>query len=248
MFTDTHCHIFTNYYDDIDKIIEDAKNKGITKFIVNGCDDTSNKEVLVLSNSYKEIYPALGIHPDAVDTYRDIDIKFIEENIMKIIAIGEIGLDYHYDNPNKDGQLKLLDRQLALADKYHLPVIIHSRDATNDTIKSLKKYPNLKGSIHCFTGSLETANIYIKMGYKLGFGGVTTFKNSKVKNVLKEIPSHSILLETDSPYLSPEPVRGSQNNPSNIYYIASFIARVLGISLDELSNITENSVHELFDI
>jgi len=248
MFTDTHCHISEDYYDNIDTIIENAKKSGITKLIMNGSDAKSNKEVIELSNKYNEVYPALGIHPEVVDTYDDNDIKFIEDNINKIIAIGEIGLDYHYDNPNKEDQIELFEKQLSLADKYNLPVIVHSRDAIEDTIKSLKKFPNVTGSIHCFTGSLETANIYIKMGYKLGFGGVTTFKNAKIKNILKEIPTSAILLETDSPYLSPEPVRGTKNEPRNVSYIAKFIADTLEISLDELSKITENNVHDLFDI
>ncbi len=248
MFTDTHCHISREYYEDIDAVIENAKKLDITKLIVNGSDAISNKEVLKLSNKYKEIYPALGIHPEVVDTYNDNDIKFIEDNIDKIIAIGEIGLDYHYDAPNKEAQIKLFETQLSLADKYNLSVIVHSRDAIEDTIKSLKKFPNVTGSIHCFTGSLETANIYIKMGYKLGFGGVTTFKNAKVKNILKEIPTSSILLETDSPYLSPEPVRGTQNEPCNVSYIAKFIMDTLEIPLEKLSEITEKNVHDLFDI
>ncbi len=248
MFTDTHCHISKEYYYNIDTVIENAKNSGITKLIVNGSDAISNKEVLELSNEYKEVYPAIGIHPEVVDTYDNNDIKFIEDNIDKIIAIGEIGLDYHYDNPNKEAQIELFEKQLSLADKYSLPVIVHSRDAIEDTIKSLKKFPNVTGSIHCFTGSLETANIYIKMGYKLGFGGVTTFKNAKVKNILKAIPTSSILLETDSPYLSPEPVRGTKNEPRNVSYIAKFIADTIGISLDKLSEITEGNVHDLFDI
>lgn len=194
------------------------------------------------------MYAAIGIHPEEVNDYKEKDLEFIEEHIDEIVAIGEIGLDYHYDGYDKKRQIDLFEKQLKLAEKYEKPVIVHSRDATEDTINTLKKYPSVRGSIHCFTGSLETAKIYLNMGYKLGFGGVTTFKNAKIRAILDEIPDDGILLETDSPYLSPEPVRGSKNEPKNIYHIAKFIAEYKGVSLEYLSKITEDNVRTLFDI
>lgn len=248
MFTDTHCHLYEEYYDDVDRVIERAKDAGIKRMIVNGSNLESNEETLALSQKHDSIYAAIGFHPEDIKTFDYRNLAIIEKNIDKIIAIGEIGLDYHYTPCDRDAQKKLFTSQLDLAKKYNLPVIIHSRDATEDTIEILKRYPEVRGSIHCFTGSLETARIYIKMGYKLGFGGVTTFKNAKIKEVLSKIPKESILLETDSPYLAPEPVRGSQNEPANVKHIAEFIARELGITLGQLSTITEENVHDLFDI
>lgn len=247
-FTDTHCHISKKDFDDIGGVIDRAKRSGIIKMINNGSDFESNREVLELTSKYDCLYSALGYHPESVENTKDEDLKLIEENISNIAAIGEIGLDYHYEGTDRNAQKELFIKQLELAQKYDKPVIVHSRDATEDTIKVLKGFPTVKGSIHCFSGSLETARIYINMGYKLGFGGVTTFKNAKLKEILKSIPTSSILLETDSPYLSPEPVRGSKNEPKNVVYIADFIAKELGMTKEELSRITEKNVHELFDI
>lgn len=248
MFTDTHCHISMEDYDNIEKIINSAKEYGIDKLINNGTNAKNNFEVLALSKKYEGVYAAIGIHPEEVGKYKEEDIEFIEHHIDEIVAIGEIGLDYHYESYDRKREIELFERQLKIAEKYNKPVIVHSRDATEDTIAVLKKYPKVRGSIHCFTGSLETAKIYIKMGYKIGFGGVTTFKNAKIKTILSEIPDNAILLETDSPYLSPEPVRGTKNEPKNIYHIAKFIADYKGVTVEYLSKITESNVRSLFDI
>ena len=249
MFTDTHCHIYKEYYEEIEKIIENAKENQVNRMINNGCNNTSNKEVLNLIQKYDCMFGALGIHPESVDTYKEEELKFLEENLNnpKVIAIGEIGLDYHYTKENKDAQKKLFEDQLKIAEKHHLPVIIHSREATEDTINTLKKY-KVTGVIHSFSGSLETAKIYIKMGYLLGINGVITFKNSKLKEVIKEISLENIILETDSPYLTPEPFRGKQNEPARILDIAKFICELKGICLKDLARITNDNVKQIFDI
>lgn len=249
MFTDSHCHLYDEYYEDIDNIIKLSLENSVYRFINNGCDSKSNIEVLEKINKYSNMYGALGIHPEYVDKYNLEDIKFIENNLSneKIIAIGEIGLDYYYTKENKNEQIKLLEMQLELAEKYNIPVIIHSRDATEDTINILKKY-KVKGIIHSFSGSLETAKEYIKMGYLLGVNGVITFKNAHIKEVIKEIPLEYLVLETDSPYLTPVPFRGKQNNPCHILDIAKFICELKDISLEELSNITENNLNNMFNL
>lgn len=249
MFTDTHCHIFSEYYENIDDVLNKAKNVNISRVINNGCDHKSNVEVLELIKKYNDMYGALGIHPEVVDTYKESDLKFIEDNLNnpKIVAIGEIGLDYHYTKENKDEQIKLFETQLALAEKYHLPVIIHSREATEDTINTLKKF-KVTGVIHSFSGSLETANIYIKMEFILGINGVITFKNSKLKDVIEKIDLKNIILETDSPYLAPTPHRGERNEPANISLIAKFISELKNISISQLSIITNENIKRIFDI
>lgn len=249
MFTDTHCHIYKEYYENIDEILKNAKNVGINWVINNGCDAKSNIEVLNLVEKYPNMYGAIGIHPEFVDTYKNNDLKFIEDNLQnkKIVAIGEIGLDYHYTKENKNKQIELFELQLKLAEKYNLPVIIHSREATEDTINTLKKY-KVTGVIHAFSGSIETAKLYIKMGFLLGVGGVITFKNSKLKEVIKEVPIKNIILETDSPYLSPEPFRGKQNEPARIYDIAQFIANLYNIKIEKLATITTKNIAHIFDI
>ena len=249
MFTDTHCHIYKEYYENIDEILKRALESNINRVINNGCNRESNKEVLALANTYNNMYVALGIHPESIDTYQKEDLTFIEENLSnpKVIAIGEIGLDYHYTKENKTLQIKLLENQLKIAETHNLPVIIHSREATEDTINTLKKY-HIKGVIHSFSGSFETAKIYIKMGYLLGINGVITFKNSKLKEVIKEIPLEHLVLETDSPYLTPEPFRGKPNEPARIKEIATFISELKGISLEELARITNENIMRIFDI
>ena len=224
MFTDTHCHIFEEYYEDIAEVLERAKNVDITRVINNGCDNKSNKEVINLVNKHSNMYGAIGIHPEAIEEYNETDLQFIEDNITnkKIIAIGEIGLDYYYTKDNKEEQIKLFEHQLEIAKKYNLPVIIHSREATKDTIDILKKH-EVTGVIHSFSGSLETAKEYIKMGFLLGINGVITFKNCNLKDIIKEISLENIILETDSPYLTPTPYRGKKNEPARIINIAEFI-------------------------
>ena len=247
MLIDTHCHLYKEYYEDIDSIIKLSKENNVVYYINNGCDAKSNVEVLESVEKYPSVYGALGIHPENVENYNLDDIKFIEDNLnnKKIVAIGEIGLDYHYSKENKYEQIKLLELQLKLAEKYDMPVIIHSRDATEDTINTLKKY-KVKGIIHSFSGSLETAKIYIKMGYLLGINGVVTFKNCNLKDVLKEMPLENIVLETDSPYLTPVPYRGKQNNPSHILDIANFISEIYDLTLDDVSRITTDNVIKLY--
>ncbi len=248
MFVDTHCHIFKSYYDNIDEVLNNASNNNVKYYINNGSDREYNKEVLELVKQYDNMYGALGIHPETVDDYSLDDIEFIKNNLSneKIVAIGEIGLDYHYTKENKDEQIKLLEMQLSLAEEYNLPVIIHSRDATEDTINTLKKF-NCRGTIHSFSGSLETAKIYIKMGYLLGVNGVITFKNCNIKDVIKEVGLDNIVLETDSPYLTPVPYRGMQNNPSHILDIAKFVSELYNVSLEELSYRTNENIKRMYE-
>ncbi len=246
-FVDTHCHIFKSDYENINEILENASNNHIKYVIDNGSNNKTNKEVLELIKKYPNMYGAIGIHPEDVDGVMPDDIKFIEDNLSneKIVAIGEIGLDYYYTKENKEEQIKLFEAQLSLAEKYNMPVIVHSRDATEDTINSLKKF-KCKGVIHSFSGSLETAKIYIKMGYLLGVNGVITFKNAKIKDVIKEVGLKNIVLETDSPYLTPVPFRGTQNNPGHVLEIAQFVADLYNISLEALAEQTNNNITNMY--
>ena len=248
MYIDTHCHLSREDYDDIDKVIEENKNANIDKIVVSGCSRESIEEVMDLKDRYDMVYVTIGYHPEYADTVTESDLDYLKSLLgeKKVVGIGEIGLDYHYTKENKDKQIWLFEEQLKIADVFNLPVVIHSRDATMDTINTLKKY-KVKGIIHCFSGSLETANIYISMGFLLGIGGVVTFKNSKLKDVVKEVPSESIVLETDSPYLAPVPFRGKINSSKYLEYIANFIAEIKNISVEELAEITSRNASSLFD-
>lgn len=247
MFVDTHCHLFKEYYDSLEEVIKDSCMNEVKYYINNGCDQDSNEEVLDCAKKYDNVYAAIGIHPESVEKYTLDDIKFIEDNLCneKVVAIGEIGLDYHYTKENKEKQKELFEKQLELSEKYDLPVIVHSREATEDTINCLKKF-KVKGTIHSFSGSIETARIYIKLGFKLGINGVVTFKNAHLKGVVKEIGLENIILETDSPYLTPEPYRGTKNSPARVLDIAKYIASLYNISLEELSNITNENVKNTY--
>lgn len=248
MYIDTHCHLSREDYDDIDKVIEENKNANIDKIVVSGCSRESIEEVMDLKDRYDMVYVTIGYHPEYADTVTESDLDYLKSLLgeKKVVGIGEIGLDYHYTKDNKDKQIWLFEEQLKIAEEFNLPVVIHSRDATMDTINTLKKY-KVKGIIHCFSGSLETANIYISMGFLLGIGGVVTFKNSKLKDVVKEVPSESIVLETDSPYLAPVPFRGKINSSKYLEYIANFIAEIKNISVEELAEITSRNASSLFD-
>ena len=218
--------------------------------IASGCNDKTNKEVLELVNKYDNVYGTLGIHPEEVDNISEDSFKLIVENINnpKIVAIGEIGLDYYWVSETREKQQDIFKRQLDIATKYNKPIVVHSRDAMQDTYNILKQY-KLKGSLHCFSSSLEMAKEFIKLGYKIGVGGTVTFKNSKkLQEIVEEIDLKNILLETDSPYLSPEPFRGKRNNPSNTYYVAQKISNLKDIDIEEVLDITSSNAIQLFDL
>ena len=247
MLVDTHCHLYKEYYKDIDDIINNAKELGVMKYISAADDIESCYEMLELASSQDDVYIALGVHPENCnDDIKQLDnILLNNKDNKKIVAIGEIGLDYYYGKENKDKQLEIFDYQLSLAEKYNLPVVVHSREATLDTINTLKKH-KVRGVIHCFSGSLETANEYIKMGMYIGVGGVMTFKNSKIDEIIKEIPIERIVLETDSPYLTPEPFRKYNNEPKYIRTIAEYLSELKHIDLKRVEEITENNVNNIF--
>ena len=249
MFIDTHCHLFNEYYDSIEEIIRKCKDNNIKRIIVSGVDMKSNREVLELTQKYDMVYGSIGFHPTELQDFCYDDLKWLEEHIndKKIVAVGEIGLDYHYDNTDKERQMDVLRRQLEIAKKYDKPIIFHSRDSIGDTYNMLEEY-KLRGSIHCYSGSVELARKFTSLGYMIGIGGVVTFKNSRIlKEVVKDVDLAYILLETDAPYLSPEPLRGTKNDSSNIPIIAEAIAEIKGVSILDVSRVSSANAERLFD-
>ena len=249
MFIDTHCHLSKEDYDDIDLVIKENRENNISKIIISGCSRDSIFESIELSRRYEEVYLTLGYHPSEVNTVTDDDLLELENllKLDKVVGLGEIGLDYYYGKDDKNEQIELFRKQLVIAEKLDIPVVIHSRDAVEDTINILKEF-DLTGVIHCFSGSVETAKIYTSMGYMLGIGGVVTFKNSNLYKVVEEVGIKNIVLETDSPYLAPTPFRGQKNSSKYIPLIAEKISDILEISLEEVGNETTKNACSMFDL
>ena len=236
----------SEYYESLDEIVKNMDGL----MIVSGVDDKSNLEVLDLISKYDNVYGTLGLHPENIDSLTKNSFDIIEQNLNnpKIVGIGEIGLDYYWVKDNKEDQKALLIKQLDLAKKYSKPIVVHSREAIKDTYDILKNY-KLKGTIHCFNSSLEMAREFIKLGYKIGIGGVVTFKNAKkLCEIVENIDIKDILIETDSPYLTPEPFRGQRNEPKNVYFVALKIAELKRMALEEVIEETyKNAINE-FDL
>ena len=249
MFTDTHAHFEKQYYDNYDEIIANAYDNGVGIIIACGCSRDANIEALDVSSKYKNVYTTIGFHPDQANVVTEDDLLELESQLKnkKVVGIGEIGLDYHYDGYIKEKQFELFEKQLCIAEKINLPVVIHSRDATQDTIDLLKKH-KVTGVIHSFSGSYEVAKIYLDMGFKLGINGVVTFKNCNLKDTLARLKPDDIVFETDSPYMTPHPFRGEKNESKNLILTANFVSEIFNISLEELAKITNKNVHSIFDI
>jgi len=254
MLIDSHAHLDDERFDqDRDEIIRNLNNYGIELVINPGSDIPSSVKAVSLAKEYKNIYAAVGVHPHDVKTMDDTTLELLSSlaNNEKVVAIGEIGLDYHYDNSPRDLQKKWFIEQIRLAKKLKLPIIIHEREASQDMYNILKQEADssLTGVLHCYSGSLEMAREYLKMGFYISFAGPVTFKNSRVsKEVAKNIPLEKMLIETDSPYLSPEPKRGKRNEPLNVRYVAAVIAELRGISFDEVVDATSKNTKKLFFI
>ncbi|WP_352420331.1 TatD family hydrolase [Proteiniborus sp.] len=252
MLIDSHAHLDDEKFDnDRDKIIKDLNNQDIELVINPGSDVASSVKAISLAKEYDNIYAAVGVHPHDVKDMDDATIQLLSSlaNNEKVVAIGEIGLDYHYDYSPRDAQKKWFIEQIRLAKKLQLPIIVHEREASQDMYNILKQEAdgNLSGVLHCYSGSLEMAKEYLKMGFYLSFAGPVTFKNSRVsKEVAKNIPLDRMLIETDSPYLAPEPKRGKRNEPLNVRYVAAMIAELRQISFDEVAIETNKNTKKLF--
>ena len=254
MLFDTHAHLNAIQYDeDLTEVIERAKSEQVTDIVVVGFDRDTIKRAMELTDEYEMIYAAVGWHPvDAIDM-TDEDLEWIKElaSHPKVVAIGEMGLDYYWDKSPKDIQKEVFRRQIRLAKEVNLPIIIHNRDATEDVVNILKEENagEVGGIMHCFTGSYEVAKQCMDMNFYLSFGGPVTFKNAKKpKEVVKEIPIDRLLIETDCPYLTPHPFRGKRNEPSYVKYVAEQIAELREMPFEELAKKTSDNAKKLFGI
>jgi len=250
---DSHSHIYEDEFkDDFLDVLKRAKENGVSKIVLVGFSHEANQKALALALEYKGfLYNTAGLHPDQTDIVDEKDIIIFEDFIKnnKVYAIGEIGLDYHWVSDNKEKQKWLFISQLELAKKYHLPVVIHSRDADQDTFDILNQYKDLKILMHCYSGSKELMEQYIKIGAYISLGGPITYKNAvKPKEVCAAVPLNRFLIETDSPYLTPTPFRGKRNESAYVKYVLETAANLKGMDVKELEVATENNTIEFFNL
>jgi TatD DNase family protein len=254
MLTDTHTHLNAAQFDeDRDEVIQRALDAGVTRIVNVGFNRETIPTSIELAERYDFIYSTVGWHPqDAIDM-RPGDLEWIEELCKheKVVAIGEIGLDYYWDTSPKDVQHTVFREQIRLARKLGMPIVIHNRDAHHDILEILKeeKAAEVGGIMHCFSGSWETAKQCLDMNFYISFGGPVTFKNAKQpKEVLARVPLDKLLIETDAPYLTPHPYRGKRNETSYVRLVAETAAEILGISLEELANVTTQNAVRLLQL
>jgi len=250
MYIDTHLHLSYNEGVNPKEFIENAKSVGVSYLILSCCDKKSILEGLELIKQYDNLFLSIGFHPEfvaEVELEGYVWLKDIASSCNRVVAIGEIGLDYYWEKEKVVEQKILFRRQLDIAKELCLPVVIHTRDAIQDTYDILSEY-SLKGVIHCYSGSIEMAERFVELGYILGIGGVVTFSNSKLYQVVERVGLSNIVLETDSPYLSPVPYRGKVNESKNIPIIAEKIGQILGISVNDVGKTTTFNAIKMFDL
>ena len=253
MYFDSHAHINDRRFDDDrSELIKSLFENGIYAFCEIGYDIESSKKAVELANQYERIYAAVGVHPADVDKLDDNGLVIIEKMLSreKVVALGEIGLDYHFDDsPGRDCQKKWFEAQIEVAKANNMPIVVHSRDAIEDTINILKASGYYNGIIHCYSGSVESAKILLDMGFYISISGPVTFKNAgKLLDVAKYIPSDRILIETDCPYLAPEPYRGKRNCPLYVKNVCEKIASLRGVDTEEFAKITKNNAKAVYKI
>jgi len=254
MFIDTHAHLFyPNFNGEVDEVIERAKNAGIDYMIVPGTDLASSAKAIELADKYDMIYASVGVHPHDSKEWNESFIPKLEEIIKhkKVVAIGEIGLDYFYDFSPREAQLKAFEDQIEIALKHNLPIIIHNREANDDIMAYARKYKesSLRAQYHCFAGTIENARELIEMRHFISFPGNITFKKAdSLRNLLSRISVENLLLETDSPFMTPVPHRGERNEPANIKLIAEKIAEVHNLTVEDVARTTSYNAFKLFGI
>ena len=253
MIFDTHAHMDDRAFEeDRDALLSQLNREGVALLMNPGCSLSSSQAAVALANRYDDVYAAVGSHPDAADEVNEDTLeqyrKLCREN-PKVKAIGEIGLDYHYEDIPRDIQKKAFRLQLELAKELKLPVIVHEREAHEDGMKLVSEFPEVTGVFHCYSGSLEMAKWLLDRGWYIGFGGVLTFKNArKAVEVAANIPLERIVLETDCPYMAPEPYRGRRNDPSKLHRVAEKLAGLRGSTPEEIEAITLENGKRLYGI
>jgi len=252
IITDTHTHLYLEQFDeDRSSVVERAIQKGVEYMLIPNIDSKSIDAMLDLCNQYPEnCFPMIGLHPTNVSQNYEDELKIVETFLSHrcFCAIGETGIDLYWDKTYAKEQEIAFKHQIALAKKFDLPIVIHSRDSMNEIFAVLETVntPSLKGVFHCFSGTLLDANKAIEMGFMLGIGGVITFKNSKLPEIIQAVDLENMVLETDAPYLTPAPYRGKRNESAYTYYVAEKIAEIKNVSIETVAEVTTNNAKQLF--
>ena len=251
MYFDTHCHLNSEQlYENHEIFIQKAIDNKVDNMVVVGYDLESSKKAVEIAKQYDFIYAAVGIGPNDCLNTNDQDLSIIDEylNEPKVVALGEIGLDYYWDDVPKDKQMEIFQKQIALAKKHNKPIVIHCRDAYEDTYQVLKQNGH-PGIMHCYSGSAQMAERFIKLGFYISLAGPVTFKNARVpKDVAEKIGLEHLLIETDCPYLTPHPYRGKLNEPANVIYIAQEIAKLKNMEIEDVARTTTFNAKKVFSI
>ena len=253
MLFDTHAHLNDPAFDpDREELMASFAEAGVGLVMNAGCSLESSRDIVEMAAQYPWLYASVGSHPDSADEVNEAVIEEYRKLCKlsdKVKAIGEIGLDYHYEDIPRDIQQKAFRMQMALAQELELPVIVHERDAHNDGLAIVKEFPTVKGVFHCYSGSAEMARQLVELGWYIGFTGVLTFKNArKAVEVASKIPLDRLVLETDCPYMSPEPFRGKRNDPGRLYRMAEKLAEIRDLPLEEIHRITTENGKRLYRI
>lgn len=249
---DTHAHLnFEKLRDNIDEVLANSQAVGVEKIIIPGVTLEETSKIIELIEKYDNLYGAVAVHPSDTKDWTDNNYDKLKEYAKhdKIVAIGETGLDYYWDDTFKDTQKHAFRKHLELAEELKLPVIVHDRESHDDVFEIIKEFPKVKGVMHCFSGNAEFALECVKLGYYIALGGPITFKNAKKpKEVAKAVPLENLVLETDSPFLAPHPFRGKDNDPSKIILVAEATAEIKGLNIEELANTTSRNAENLFNL
>lgn len=250
-FIDTHTHIYLpEFDDDRDDIMKRANEANVTTSILPAIDSSTHDTMLNVASAYENCYAMIGLHPCSVNQDYDKELEIVDMHLTrrKFVAIGEIGLDFYWDKTFTEQQYLAFHKQIEIASQYHLPIVIHSRNAINECIDIVNEHPGVTGVFHCFSGDEEQAKKIMDLGFMLGIGGVVTFKNSGLDKVIEQIGLTNVILETDAPYLAPVPYRGKRNEPAYIKLVAEKLSSLCNLSIEEIAELTTENAKKLFKL
>ncbi len=245
---DSHAHLYYDSFHNLDEVLNRAEEVGVSKIICIGTDLQSSEKCIELAEKYTQLYATVGVHPHDAKLSPVRYLNFLENFLHhpKVVALGEIGLDFHYNHSSQDIQKRVFRQQLELANSLEIPIVVHSRNSDDDLLSCIRETNSTNGVVHCFSSGVDTAKQLIEIGFYISFTGIVTFGNKETESVVKSVDLNNILIETDSPYLAPIPFRGKQNEPSYVKFVAEKIADLKNTTIEEVTRRTTTNTHKLF--